>query len=62
MRLSCGIVLLVGSLIGMVLSFISDIVVNSSLASFNGMEISMVLGLFFVITFFGSLYILVSGT
>jgi hypothetical protein len=46
----------------MVLSFISKIVVDSPLTTFNGMEISWVLGLFFGITFIGSIYILFSNT
>ncbi|OGO31242.1 MAG: hypothetical protein A2Z29_09405 [Chloroflexi bacterium RBG_16_56_11] len=62
MRLSCGIILLIGSLVGIVLSFISKIVINSPLTTFNGMEISIVLGLFFGLTFIGSIYILFSNT
>lgn len=62
MRISCGILLLVVSLVGMVLSFISDIVISSPISTFNGLEISLYLGLFFAVTFVGSIFVINSGT
>jgi hypothetical protein len=48
-------ILVIGSLVGIAVCFLSDIVVDSSLAVFNGMDLSLWLGLFLVAVFLGGL-------
>lgn len=58
MRLLLGILLTIGGLCGAVMSFISDIVVNSSLAIIDGLELSIGIGVFFIVAFLSGLYIM----
>jgi hypothetical protein len=60
MKLILSLLLVVGSLVGIAVCFMSDIVVDSSLALFNGMELSLKLGIFFVAVFLGGLSMLFS--
>jgi hypothetical protein len=53
-------ILVIGSLVGIAVCFMSDIVVDSSLALFNGMELSLKLGIFFVAVFLGGLSLMFS--
>jgi len=58
MRVICGAILVVGSIFGMFLSFFSDITVNSEVAVFNGMQLSLGLGVFFILTCLSGVYII----
>ena len=58
MRIICGIILVVGSIFGMFLSFFSQITVNSEVSVFNGMQLSMGLGVFFILACLGGIYII----
>lgn len=60
MKYILSFILVVGSLVGIAVCFMSDIVVDSSLALFNGMELSLKLGIFFVAVFLGGLSLLFS--
>ena len=60
MKFVLSFVLVIGSLFGIAVCFMSDIVVDSSLALFNGMELSLKLGIFFVAVFLGGLSLLFS--
>jgi hypothetical protein len=53
-------VLVIGSLAGIAVCLMSDIVVDSSLSFFNGMDLSLILGIFFVAVFLGGLSLLFS--
>jgi hypothetical protein len=60
MKFLLSFVLVIGSLTGMAVCVLSKIVVDSSLAFFNGMNLSLVLGIFFVAVFLGGLSLLFS--
>ena len=62
MKFVFGIVLMIGGLCGALMSFLSDIVVNSSMPLFDGLELSIGLGLFSIVMFIGGLYNLLSTT
>jgi hypothetical protein len=53
-------VLVIGSLVGIALCFLSDITVDSSLALFNGRDMSLWLGIFFAAVFLGGLSLMFS--
>jgi hypothetical protein len=53
-------VLVIGSLVGIMVCFMSDITVDSSLGMFNGLDVSLGLGIFFVAVFLGGLSLLFS--
>jgi hypothetical protein len=61
MRIICGIILVVGSVFGMCLSFLSRITVNSDVSVFNGMQLSMGLGIFFILACLGGIYIIANS-
>jgi hypothetical protein len=61
MRLLIGLVVALGSLFGIAMVFLSSITVDSSLDFFNGMNMSIVLGLFFVASFLAGIFALFSG-
>ena len=61
MRIMCGIILVVGSMFGMFLSFFSQITVNSDLSVFNGMQLSMGLGAFFILACLSGIYIIANS-
>jgi len=60
MRLLFGLFLTIGGIIGTIISFLSSIVVNSSLSILDGLELSAWLGLFFIIAFISGVYSLLS--
>jgi hypothetical protein len=60
MKILLSIVLVMGSLFGLVVCFFSDIIADSSLALFNGMDLSLEFGIFFVAVFLGGLSLLFS--
>jgi len=59
MKLLFGAILFIGSVFGMLVSFLSQIVVNSSLSVINGLEMSLALGIFFIMTGLSGLYMIV---
>ena len=56
MKLLSSIFLIIGGLSGTAICFMSNIVANSSLAIIDGLELSIWLGLFFVVAFLSGLY------
>lgn len=60
MKFLLSFILVIGSLVGIAVCFMSDIVVDSSLAVFNGMDLSLTLGLFLVAVFLGGLSLMLS--
>ena len=60
MKFILSLFLVIGSLVGIAVCFMSDIVADSSLALFNGMELSLKFGLFFIAVFLGGLSLLFS--
>jgi hypothetical protein len=61
MRVICGIIMVIGSVFGMFLSFFSQITVNSDVPVFNGMQLSLGLGIFFILSCLGGIYILANS-
>ena len=55
MKFLLSLFMVIGSLFGIAVCFLSNIVVDSSLAIFNGMDLSLTLGLFLVAVFLGGL-------
>ncbi len=55
MKFLLSFIMVIGSLVGIAVCFLSDIVVDSSLALFNGMDLSLCLGVFLVAVFLGGL-------
>ena len=62
MKLSIGIFMMVASILGMAISFMGDVFITSPVVSFNGLEISLGLGIFFVLSFLSSVYLIASST
>ena len=60
MKLMFGVVLFLGSICGILVSFMSQITVNSSLPVINEMEMSLILGVFFIMTGLSGLYMMVN--
>jgi|GEM_PF-2138017 len=60
MKLLFGVVLFLGSVCGVLVSFMSQITVNSSLSVINGMEMSLILGVFFIMTGLSGLYMMIN--
>jgi hypothetical protein len=60
MKFILSLILIIGSLFGIAICFMSDIVADSSLAIFNGLDLSLKLGLFFVAVFLGGLSLMFS--
>jgi uncharacterized membrane protein YuzA (DUF378 family) len=58
MKLLFGAILFIGSVFGVLVSFLSQIVVNSSVELINGHEMSMILGVFFIMTGLSGLYMI----
>lgn len=61
MRVICGIIMIVGSILGMMVSFFSQITVNSDLSILNGMQVSMGLALFFILSCLSGIYIIANS-
>jgi hypothetical protein len=60
MKFLLSLVLILGSLAGIAMCFLSDIVADSSYAVFNGLDLSFKLGIFFFVTFLGGLSLMFS--
>jgi hypothetical protein len=60
MKFLLSFILVIGSMVGIAVCFMSDIVVDSSLAFFNGMDLSRYLGIFMVAVFIGGLTLMFS--
>ena len=58
MRVMCGIIMVVGSILGMLVSSSSQIVVNSDISILNGMQLSIGLGIFFMLSCLSGIYII----
>jgi hypothetical protein len=58
MKLIFGVVLFICSIIGVLVSFLSRITVSSSLPVVNGMDMSLVLGIFFILAGLTGLYMI----
>jgi hypothetical protein len=61
MRVLCGIIIFCGSILGMLISFFSEITVNSELSILNGVQLSLGLGIFFILTALGGIYIIANN-
>lgn len=61
MRILCGILIVVGSILGMLVSFFSQITVNSDVAILNGIQLSLGLAIFFVLTLLGGIYMIANS-
>ena len=61
MRVVCGIIMVCGSILGMVVSFLGHITVNSELSLLNGVQLSLGLGIFFILTCLGGIYIIANS-
>ncbi|MGD0794660.1 MAG: hypothetical protein ABR958_03580 [Dehalococcoidales bacterium] len=60
MKFILSLILVIGSLVGIALCFMSNIVADSSVAMFNGMDLSFKFGIFFVAVFLGGLSLMFS--
>jgi hypothetical protein len=60
MKLLFGAVLFVGSVIGMLVSFFSQVIVSSTIPMINGSNLSLALGVFFILTGLGGIYIILN--
>ena len=60
MKFLLSFVMIIGSMVGIAACFLSDITMDSSLSIFNGMDLSLKLGLFFVAVFLGGLSLMFS--
>jgi hypothetical protein len=60
MKLLFGAILLFGSIVGMLVSFLSQIVVNSPVSVINGLEMSWALGIFFIMAGLSGIYMLLN--
>jgi hypothetical protein len=61
MRVLCGVIMVVGSVLGMLVSFFSKITVNSEVSIINGMQLSLGLGIFFILSCLGGIYIIANS-
>jgi hypothetical protein len=61
MRVLCGILMVVGSILGMLVSFFGTITVNSEISIINGIQLSIGLGIFFLFTALGGVYIIANS-
>jgi hypothetical protein len=61
MRVLCGIIILCGSILGMFISFFGQVTVNSEVSILNGVQLSLGLGIFFILTTLGGIYIIANS-
>jgi hypothetical protein len=61
MRVLCGILMVVGSIVGMLVSYFGTITVNSGVSVLNGVQLSLGLGIFFLFTALGGVYIIANS-
>jgi hypothetical protein len=60
MKFILSFILVLGSMIGIAVCFTSDIVVDSSMAFLNGMDLSLKFGFFFIAVFLAGISMLFS--
>jgi hypothetical protein len=58
MRVACGIIMVCGSILRILVSFLGQITVNSEVSLLNGVQLSLGLGIFFILTCLGGIYII----
>ena len=58
MRLLCGIIIVCGSILGMLISFLGQVTISSGVTLLNGAQLSLGLGIFFIFTALGGIYII----
>jgi hypothetical protein len=61
MRVLCGIIIVCGSVLGMLISFFGQVTVNSEVPILNGVQLSLGLGIFFILTTLGGIYIIANS-
>jgi uncharacterized membrane protein len=61
MRVMCGIVMVCGSILGIVVSFLGQITLNSEVSLLNGVQLSLGLVIFFILTCLGGIYIIANS-
>lgn len=61
MRILCGIIMVCGSILGILVSFLGQITVNSEVSLLNGVQLSLGLGIFFILTCLGGIYIIANS-
>ncbi len=61
MRVLCGIIIVCGSILGMLVSFLGQITVNSEVSLLDGIHLSLGLGIFFILTALGGIYIIANN-
>jgi hypothetical protein len=61
MRIICGIIIICGSILGILVSFLGQITVHSELSILNGVQLSLGLGIFFILTALGGIYIVANS-
>jgi len=61
MRVLCGVLMVVGSILGILVSFFGTITVNSEVSVLNGVQLSLGLGIFFLFTALGGVYIIANS-
>lgn len=61
MRVLCGIVIICGSILGMLVSFFGNVTVSSDIGILNGVQLSLGLGIFFIFTALGGIYIIANS-
>lgn len=61
MRVLSGILIVVGSILGMLVSFFGQITVNSDVEILNGVQLSLGLAIFFILTLLGGIYIIANS-
>jgi hypothetical protein len=61
MRTLCGIIIVCGSILGMLVSFCGQVTVISELTFLNGAQLSLGLGIFFILTTLGGIYIIANS-
>jgi hypothetical protein len=60
MKFILSFILVLGSMVGIAVCFTSDIVVDSSMAFLNGMDLSLKFGIFFIAVFLAGISMLFS--
>lgn len=61
MKVLCGITIVCGSIAGMLVSFLGQITVSSEMSLLNGANLSLGLGIFFILTCLGGIYLIANS-
>ncbi len=61
MRVLCGVIIVCGSILGMLVSFLGQVTVTSEVSLLNGIHLSLGLGIFFLLTALGGIYIIANN-